>query len=206
MRRWGWILAFAVAAALLFFVSAGLLDGQILQVDNAVYWGVMKPIQSEWLTTVMVAITNMAALPTLLVVLLVMAALVPGWKPATCAAANLVCVVVLNEILKQIVQRPRPEGYRLIPEVGFSFPSGHSMVAMAFYGLFIWMIWRHETSTKLIWLKSAGFALIILAVGFSRIYLGVHYFSDVIAGWCVSVIWLIVYTKFVADRFMPPAT
>lgn len=203
-RRYGWIILAVVAAVLLVVVVYRLLEGELVHLDAAVYWHFVHPLQSEWLTSAMIAITNLAAIPTLLVVLLVMAALVPGWKPATCAVVNLVLVVCLNELLKQIVQRPRPEGYRLIAEQGFSFPSGHSMVAMAFYGLFIWMIWRNERDACLKWLKSAGFAAIILAVGFSRIYLGVHYFSDVLAGWCVSYLWLVFFTQVLAKRFMPP--
>ncbi len=202
-RRWGWIILAVIAAIVLFLVVERLLEGQLARLDNNIYWNYVRPLRSDELTSAMTAITNLAAFPTLIVVLLVMAALVPGWKPATCAAINLVLVALLNELLKQIVQRPRPEGYRLIPEVGFSFPSGHSMVAMAFYGLFIWMIWRYEHDARLKWLKSAGFVVIILAVGFSRIYLGVHYFSDVVAGWCVSYLWLVFFTKVVAVRFMP---
>ncbi len=203
-RRYGWIILAVAAAVVLFVVVQRLVEGELIRLDSAIYLDFVHPLQSEWLTSAMIAITNLAAIPTLLVVLLVMAALVPGWKPATCAVANLVLVVCLNELLKQIVQRPRPEGYRLIAEQGFSFPSGHSMVAMAFYGLFIWMIWRYETDARLKWLKSAGFAAIILLVGFSRIYLGVHYFSDVVAGWCVSYLWLVFFTQVIAKRLMPP--
>ncbi len=204
-RRYGWIILAVVASVLLFVVVQRLVEGELVRLDSTIYWNFVHPLQSEWLTSAMIAITNLAAIPTLLVVLLVLAALVPGWKPATCALVNLLLVVCLNELLKQIVQRPRPEGYRLIAEQGFSFPSGHSMVAMAFYGLFIWMIWRYETDARLKWLKSAGFVAIILLVGFSRIYLGVHYFSDVLAGWCVSYLWLVFFTQVVAKRFMPPA-
>ncbi len=204
-RHYGWIILAVVAAFVLFVIVQRLVEGELTRLDGTVYWDLVHPLQSEWLTKAMIAITNLAAIPTLLVVLLVMAALVPGWKPATCAVVNLVLVVCLNELLKQIVQRPRPEGYRLIAEQGFSFPSGHSMVAMAFYGLFIWMIWRYEADARLKWLKSAGFVAIIALVGFSRIYLGVHYFSDVLAGWCVSYLWLVFFTQVLAKRFMPPA-
>ena len=105
-------------------------------------------------------------------------------------------------MLKQIVQRPRPDGFRLIAESGYSFPSGHSMVSMAFFGLLAWMVWTYEKdrTMRLIW--CALFSLVIVMVGVSRIYLGVHYASDVLAGFCVSLLWLVFYTKVVAPAFM----
>jgi undecaprenyl-diphosphatase len=120
-----------------------------------------------------------------------------------CAALNLVSVVLINQVLKYIVQRPRPDGFRLISEVGYSFPSGHSMVSMAFYGLCAWMVWTYERDRILRWLCCLSFASIVVVVGMSRVYLGVHYASDVIAGFCVSLAWLGVYTKIFCPLFMP---
>ena len=132
----------------------------------------------------------------------VIAALAPGKAPGWCVTVNLACVVALNTLLKTIVQRPRPEGFRLVAESGYSFPSGHSMVAMAFFGLLIWMIWRHHRrdAMRVVW--CAFFGLVIVAVGLSRVYLGVHYASDVLAGFCVSLAWLAFYTKAVAPLFV----
>ena len=113
-----------------------------------------------------------------------------------------VCVVVLNTVLKVIVQRPRPAGFRLISESGYSFPSGHSMVAMAFFGLLIWMVWRYHRRDVMRVVWCVCFGLVIAMVGISRIYLGVHYASDVLAGFCVSLIWLIFYTRVIAPAFV----
>ena len=121
-------------------------------------------------------------------------------------ALALVGVVLLNQVCKFIVQRPRPEGFRLIAESGYSFPSGHSMVAMAFYGLLAWMAWRHERDAVVRRISVTGFALVVVLVGISRIYLGVHYASDVIAGFCLAAAWLAVYTTVVAPIFLPEET
>ena len=136
--------------------------------------------------------------------LLVIEVFAPGRRPGLCAAVNLVLATLLNLLLKTLVQRPRPEGYRLVAESGFSFPSGHSMVAMAFYGLLIWMVWRYEKDALVRWLGVIGFGLVIVLVGLSRIYLGVHYASDVLAGFCASIAWLGVYTKLLAPIFLTP--
>ena len=99
-------------------------------------------------------------------------------------------------LVKEIVQRPRPdESIRLVTESGYSFPSGHSMVSMAFYGFLLWLVWRYEKDPVVKRICMWGYAALILLVGISRIYLGVHYASDVLAGFCVSVAWLGVYTK-----------
>ena len=144
----------------------------------------------------------LASVVVLAVMAAVIAALAPGKAPGWCVAVNLVCVVALNTVLKYLVQRPRPDGFRLISESGYSFPSGHSMVAMAFFGLLIWMVWRYHRRDVMRVAWCACFGLVIVMVGVSRIYLGVHYASDVLAGFCVSLVWLVFYTRVVAPTFV----
>ena len=108
----------------------------------------------------------------------------------------------LNQALKFVIQRPRPDGFQLAVEHGFSFPSGHSMVAMAFFGLLAWMVWRYEPDRATRIGCVVAFGAIVVLVGISRIYLGVHYASDVIAGFCVSLAWLAIYTHVAAPLFL----
>jgi len=104
-------------------------------------------------------------------------------------------IALLNNILKLIVRRARPTGFRLIAETGYSFPSGHSMVSMAFYGYLIYLIYKNVRNKKLRWTLMTCFSLLILIIGLSRIYLGVHYTSDVFAGFLFSLGYLVVYIK-----------
>ena len=69
------------------------------------------------------------------------------------------------------------------------------MAAMAFFGLFIWLTWRYARDRRARVGLTAFLCVMIAAVGFSRVYLGVHYASDVFGGFCASLIWLAVYTK-----------
>jgi undecaprenyl-diphosphatase len=100
--------------------------------------------------------------------------------------------VLLNQVLKRIIRRPRPTGINLIKENGFSFPSGHSMVSMAFYGVLIYLINKSKLNKETKLLLSLLLSILILFIGISRIYLGVHYASDVLAGFSLSLAYLII--------------
>lgn len=192
-----------LAAALIFVWLLGeVASGEIMRLDTLAYQVFVETLRSDALTPFMEAFTSLASVVVLAVMAAVIAALAPGKAPGWCVAVNLVCVVVLNTVLKVLVQRPRPAGFRLISESGYSFPSGHSMVAMAFFGLLIWMVWRYHRRDVMRVVWCVCFGLVIAMVGISRIYLGVHYASDVLAGFCVSLIWLIFYTRVIAPAFV----
>ena len=116
-------------------------------------------------------------------------------------AIFLIILTGLNQILKYILQRPRPTEYRLIEETGFSFPSGHSMVSMAFYGYLIYLIYKYVKNKDLKWISIVLLSILICSIGISRIYLGVHYTSDVLGGFLISLSYLIVYTLIV-NRYL----
>jgi len=94
------------------------------------------------------------------------------------------CVAqVVDVILKIIIQRPRPQFYPLVIERDYSFPSGHAMTSFVFYLTISYLIF-HLTRNKRLSLISFGiFSIIILLIGISRVYLGVHYPTDVVAGY-----------------------
>ena len=192
-----------LVAALVFVVLLGeVAGGEIMRLDTLAYELFVERLRSDAVTHFMEAFTSLASVVVLAVLAAVIAALAPGKAPGWCVAVNLVCVVVLNTVLKEIVQRPRPEGFRLISETGYSFPSGHSMVAMAFFGLLIWMVWRYHRRDVMRVVWCVVFGIVIVMVGVSRIYLGVHYASDVLAGFCISLVWLVFYTRVIAPAFV----
>jgi len=108
---------------------------------------------------------------------------------------------LLNLILKNIFRRERPLHFRFIEEKGFSFPSGHAMASMSFYGFLIILIMSSKLGKKYKYFLSIILGIIIFLVGLSRIYLGVHYPSDIISGYLVSFMWLnIVYELMKKER------
>ena len=114
-------------------------------------------------------------------------------KGAILFCLNLVLIAILNYILKNIFARSRPEFINIIEETGYSFPSGHSAVSMAFYGYIIYLINSKCTKKSTKYITSFLIGLLIFLIGISRIYLGVHYASDVTAAFMLSLSYVIVY-------------
>ena len=102
-------------------------------------------------------------------------------------------------ILKILIERPRPPlDMQAIIETGYSFPSGHSVAAMSMYGFLAYLLYRDTTSRTVRWLTVSVASALILLVGWSRLYLGVHYLSDVLAGFLVGAAFL--YLAIIVTR------
>lgn len=108
-------------------------------------------------------------------------------------------VAVLNQVAKAIFVRDRPSLNELVGGVGYSFPSGHSSMAFAVYGGFLILSWRFLNRTGRIVLGTV-LSLLILAMGSSRIILNVHYFSDVVGGFCFAAFILGLSYAFISSR------
>lgn len=115
---------------------------------------------------------------------------------------NAIIMVTISETLKKILKRARPTGIALIKETGFSFPSGHSIVSFAFYGFIIYLIYKSSLKKPLKISLITLLALIILMIGLSRIYLGVHYTTDVIGGYALALVHLIIYINLIYKKYI----
>lgn len=98
---------------------------------------------------------------------------------------------LFNLLLKWLFKRERPDILPLISEEGYSFPSGHSMGSFIFYGALAYVIIHlvHQKSWK--WIATILNGLIILFIGITRVYLGVHYPSDIVGGFFAGAAWLL---------------
>jgi undecaprenyl-diphosphatase len=104
--------------------------------------------------------------------------------------------------LKAIFHRQRPMD-PLLPHVnGYSFPSGHSFCSFTFFGLLIYILWKNKINPYVRWVASVFFFLFATVIAFSRLYLHVHYASDVIAGFCLCAAWL-GFSIWILNRFNP---
>lgn len=158
----------------------------------------IESIRSTQLTEIFKWITNLVSVPALVIVCLLIYGNRITRKEGNIIVLNLIVVAILNALLKLAFARNRPMGIPLIEETGYSFPSGHSMISMAYFGLFIYLIYHSNFSPKKKWSMIVLFSFLILLIGISRIYLGVHYPSDVIGGFFLSVAYLILFTHVVS--------
>jgi undecaprenyl-diphosphatase len=107
---------------------------------------------------------------------------------------------LLNNVLKDHFQRPRPAPVLgLVPAQHWSFPSGHAMVAAAFYLFLAGVVWTRLRGRWRV-VGAAGLVVLVALIGWSRMYLGVHYLTDVLAGYCAGVGW--VAAVFAAPRLL----
>ncbi|RNI25876.1 phosphatase PAP2 family protein [Rufibacter latericius] len=98
---------------------------------------------------------------------------------------------LFNQSMKLFFARPRPDT-AFMQVNGNSFPSGHAMIGGAFWGLIVYLVWTNVRQVWLRWVLSILLGIWILLIGFSRVYLNVHYASDVLAGWAAGIFWLII--------------
>lgn len=106
----------------------------------------------------------------------------------------------LNLFTKLIVDRERPNILRLVAEKETSFPSGHAMLSITFFGLLIYFIYSKISKNSVKWILIILLSSIIILIGVSRIYLGVHYFTDIIGGYILGLIYLLIITNYIKLR------
>ncbi|MBR5227800.1 MAG: phosphatase PAP2 family protein [Clostridia bacterium] len=144
-------------------------------------------------------ITEVGDIWILLLVVLISFTVTKKYYYAICTFSNLAGITVLNYILKNIFQRGRPEELFKITETGFSFPSGHTAVSTAFYSYILYLILKN---CKNKWIKGISIItlpILIVTIGISRIYLGVHYPTDVIGGIIIGITYTIMFIHIVHD-------
>jgi undecaprenyl-diphosphatase len=102
-------------------------------------------------------------------------------------------------LLKGLFDRERPSVPLLFEAKGLSFPSGHALMSVTFYGLLIYMIFKSVKNPALKWTLISLLVILIIIIGSSRVYLRVHYATDVIAGYCIGFLWL-VFTVWMLNK------
>ncbi len=173
-----------------------VLSGNISNFDNNIY-SLISNLISNSMTSFMKIITFLGSAYTLITITVL---LILFSKDKIYFSINLIGIFLLNQLLKHIIQRPRPVDINIINENGYSFPSGHSMISMAVYGFLIYYIYKNMKNKRLKWLLILLLSILILLIGFSRIYLGVHFASDVLGGFILSLIWLIIFILIIDNK------
>lgn len=154
-------------------------------------------IRNNFLSTILYVITNTGTSYFLITLSILLLIIIKNKKIPFLISTNLILSFATNEIAKIIFSRERPIGINLIEETSYSYPSGHSMVSLAYYGLIIYLTRKYFKNKKLKNIITTILSINILIVGFSRIYLGVHYLTDVIAGFLLALIYLNIFLNII---------
>jgi len=195
------LLAAAIVLVLFAVLADEVREGETQHLDDAVRLTV-HGVASPPLTAVLHVTTQLGS-PFVLIPLTLVCSFVflhlRRIRGAILLTVTMVGVTLLNWVLKAIFQRARPVPFfGLSTPTSYSFPSGHSLASFCFYGALAALVTARLRSRALRVTVWAGAALVIVAVGFSRLYLGVHYASDVVAGYATGFVWVLTVAS--ADR------
>ena len=202
ISRFKWILV-VILTIIFILLWLGTITGVTDEIDNLIYKSV-ESIRSDFLTVVLIGITELGGVVGLFLILLITVIVLckkNRVKEATAITLNLIISTFTYVILKNIFQRERPvTGNILVDEVGFSFPSGHTTNNVAFYFLAIYLVCINVKNKKVRNISCVILAIIPILIAFSRIYLRVHYPTDVIAGFCLGIVLVVFFTTFIWPR------
>ena len=191
-----WIILFICLIGFL-ALAEDVFNKEIMNGDIIGYKIISTFLISDFTTPIAKFITNFGGAIFLLVLAITLFILIKNKKIGFSIFLNLVIITMLNQLLKRILQRPRPTEFRITEETGYSFPSGHSMISMAFYGYLIYLIYKYVKNKYVKWISIIILSILICSIGISRIYLGVHYTSDVLGGFFISISYLVIYISLI---------
>lgn len=178
--------------SLLFIILTVLVCTNTIEpLDNATSSFIISNRSPE-LTNTMNIITNISGSYALIVFTTLFIILIKKKKYPLAITINLIAVFITSQLAKAIVERDRPLDM-LVSAPGYSYPSGHSMVGLAYFSFLSYLVIKYIPNKIVKIILPIVFTITILLVGFSRIYLGVHYLSDVLAGFLLGAIYLIIF-------------
>ena len=190
------LLAGAIAglvATVFMYLAREVSEGETARIDDRILLAINHRATTT-LDTIVVWATELGgviAVSTISLLLIALYAFKKQWRSAAMIALSIGGAGVLNFGLKLLFERSRPELWtHLVTESSYSFPSGHAMLSSALALALVSIFW----GTKYRVAVAIVAALYIAMIGFTRLYLGVHYPSDIIAGWCASFAWVIIVT------------
>ena len=184
---------------LIIFIFFVFLHNYFNIIDDFVY-SLVKPLISNDMTNIMQFITFFSDPIWCILLSCLMILFVKNKKISKAFLLNLILVFLLNYVLKILFSRTRPVDINLIVETGFSFPSGHAMMSLGIYGFLIYLLLLSDKNKISKIIGTCFLILLIFLIGISRIYLGVHYATDVIAGFIISASYLLLFIRFIYPK------
>ena len=183
---------FSLSLIIFVYVTRLLLQEKLYTFDEAVY-KVVSYQQNDISTILFKFISFLCSTYFIIFALVIIMIFNKKRKISFYIVLNVLLCILLNQGVKLVFARTRPVDINLVIETGYSFPSGHSMVSLAFYGFYIYLVVHKKISFPKKILICSILAVLVFLIGISRIYLGVHYASDVLAGFALGMAYLILF-------------
>lgn len=175
-----------------------VISGNTEVFDNTIYL-LVRNFNNVYFDNFFKFITVFGNPMSVIVILIVLNIFLSRKNALMCDVLSLTSVIT-NFILKNIIMRDRPHVERLIKQGGYSFPSGHAMISIMLYGYLFYLVSKYITNKKLKIILQIFIILFIICLCVSRIYVGVHFASDVIGGILLGLFLLIIILSY-QDKF-----
>ena len=138
-KNFKWIICFICLVICSLLIEA-IFNKEIIQIDNIVYTFISNHLINDTITPLIKMITFLGSATGIIILTIILFLIIKNKQQNILLGANLCIITLINQILKYLIMRPRPNIFRIVEESGYSFPSGHSMVSMAFYGYLIYLV------------------------------------------------------------------
>ncbi|MBR4020391.1 MAG: phosphatase PAP2 family protein [Firmicutes bacterium] len=172
-------------------IASQVVQNPVITFDETIRFWVYEQ-RSPFLNAIFIPVTYMGNWQTITVLATILI-LIPKTRRMIGLPFAIISLssTVVYKVVKGVFERPRPElDVRLIPQGGFSFPSGHSMNCIVCFGILIYLIRRYCPNRKAANVLTVLLSLLIIGIGTSRVYVGVHFPTDVLGGWSLGLAFL----------------
>lgn len=187
------IFIFVAAFSVFIYTLAVIFSKEINNLDSILI------VRTNFATTFFRWLTKVGNWYTIIIILL-LSLILKNKDYFKYMSLNLITITLTNQALKFIIQRPRPNFSQAISVSGYSYPSGHAMISTAFYGFIFYLIYKSNLDNKYKILFGIFIIILIGLICISRVYLGVHYLTDVVAGASLAILYLSIYTYWLKKK------
>ena len=194
-------ICFAISLIIFLIVVKFLLDDNLSIFDTAIY-NVIIFLKSPLTTNIMKVISFFASPLFCIISVPIFFLLIKNKDLGKLYTLNLIIAFLLNTGIKFIFARERPLDINLIKEMGYSFPSAHAMVSLCVYGFLSYLLVKSKLSKNIKIIGIPFMVILTILIGLSRIYLGVHFASDIIGGFACGTIYLVTYIKIMRNKII----
>ena len=193
------MIVFLICILLFTILSVFVFNNKTMNIDNSLMSYIIG-FRNDSLTKKMINITNIGGGYSLIAISLLLLIFIKNKKIPLIIICNLIFVFLTSQLFKIIFRRERPSEVFLIYTSDFGFPSGHTMVCVAYVIVILYILYNKLDNTMLKVLISMVLIILVILIAFSRMYLGVHYLTDIIGGLLLGISFSMLFIKYISKK------